>query len=205
MSDLRELSQSQVPLERVAPLHSNRLVTFVNHFIVSIVQQLNELSSVVDSRLFDINNQIVRCNTNLVILEMKLNSISGLSSVSGVVNGETSEPIATTTNTSTSNGPHGQHHPTQTLQTEFHIDNNSEEAADASNNELNKTEPNDMTPVKEESDERESEPEDPRLAKYKKMVQLGIPLAAVHQKMSLEGVDTQLLSWFMNNIVSTIC
>lgn len=188
MSDLKELSQSQVPLEKVAPLQSNRLVTFVNHFIVSIVQQLNELSSVVDSRLFDINNQIVRCNTNLVILEMKLNSISGLTSAAEATTGPTSEPVSQLIAANAINEVSGS--PSETIPA--HLSGQSPDSTQTERNEENHS--NSKKETETDAKEPEQEPEDPRLAKYKKMVQLGIPLAAVRQKMSLEGVDPELLS-----------
>ena len=198
MSDLKELSQSQVPLERVAPLNSNRLVTFVNHFIVSIVQQLNELSSAVDSRLYDINNQMIRCNANLVILEMKLNSISGLSSVSSAVPSAVPSVINNNTDSSKTND-------IPLPQTTTNTDSNS--AEDLPQNQVTNDSPKSQTTTdetkpeeteevnkNEEKAEEETEPEDPRIGKYKKMLSLGIPLGAVHHKMIMEGIDPNLLS-----------
>uniref|UniRef100_A0A4P6D800 Uncharacterized protein n=1 Tax=Rhodnius prolixus TaxID=13249 RepID=A0A4P6D800_RHOPR len=45
----------------------------------------------------------------------------------------------------------------------------------------------------EETKVREETVLDPRIAKYQKMVQVGVPLEAVKAKMRLEGIDTDLL------------
>jgi WASH complex subunit CCDC53 len=173
MTDLKELQRQQLDYEKAKPLNSNRLVTFVNHFIVSIVEQLNELSSCVDSRLHSINNKINICHSNLVILEMKLNSISGLSL-----------PL-NPNNNNTNSLP-------QTQQIDEIQDNNRPtdvviETETETSNEVEESEQID------EPKEEEVVEEDPQMAKYRKMLQLGIPLGAVHQKMMTEGVDINLL------------
>ena len=191
MSDLKELSQSQVPLDRVSPLNSNRLVTFVNHFVVSIVQQLNEMSSVVDSRLFDISNQMERCAANLIILEMKLNSISGLSSVPSVVTTDNDQNINQINNINNSSPQTTQTNDSNCVQQLSENEGTDNSTKTEAPNEMTKTEETEESEVIEE---KESKPEDPRIAKYKKMLQLGIPLQAVQQKMQMEGVDPELLS-----------
>lgn len=50
------------------------------------------------------------------------------------------------------------------------------------------------TPVVDEVDPpKEPEPENPELLKYRKMIQVGVPLQAVKIKMQIEGLDPSLL------------
>jgi hypothetical protein len=174
MTDLKELQRQQLDYEKAKPLNSNRLVTFVNHFIVSIVEQLNELSSCVDSRLHSLNNKINICHSNLVILEMKLNSISGLSLPSNPNNNNTNCLP-------------------QTQQIDEIQDNNrpTDVVIETETETSNEVEGSD-----EQIDEHKEEEvveENPQMAVYRKMLRLGISLAAVHQKMMTEGVDINLL------------
>lgn len=174
MSNLKQLQQQQLDFQKVAPLNSNRLVTFINHFIITIVDQLNEFSTVADSKLHQLNNKINICHANLVILEMKLNSISGLSSLptnSSKLNKEDQEITS--------------QEQTDVQVTESNTQDNQVEGTTEVKNEIEENQ--------EDTKSEEQVEEDPRLAKYRKMFSFGIPLEAIHQKMVLEGVDPNLL------------
>ncbi|XP_054153512.1 WASH complex subunit 3-like [Oppia nitens] len=189
-SDIKELSHKQISLDKLKPLKSNRLVTFVNHFIVSIVQNLNELSATVDSRLYDLNQQILRCNTNLTILELKLNSIAGLSSAStNTVSASSDSSDQTTDRPLPQITPTYQTNDSQEVVTNSLITNETQES------DTNGQQSNDGMDSNESHQESQEEEEvvDSRLDKYKKMVRLGIPVQAVQQKMLIDGIDPQLI------------
>lgn len=159
MFGLAQLQHEHVNLHKQKPLASNRLVTFVNHFLTNIVEQLNELTAMVDSKLLALNNKLNICQSNLVILEMKLNSISGLSLPS------------------TNNSPL----------------NNLDPQVSSVNENINSDVGESSRENEDIVEEKVPPQDDSLLAKYRKMLHLGIPLGAVHQKMQTEGVDPSLL------------
>ncbi|KAK5605532.1 WASH complex subunit 3 [Crenichthys baileyi] len=169
---------SGVDLTKVPAIQQRRVVAHLNQFVVHTVRFLNRFSAVCEEKLSNISLRIQQIETTLCILEAKLSSIPGLEDVT--VDGlnqhqslQTNGPITTSQNQSdgvTAGGaPPSQ--PDQSLP----------EAAPA----LEKGEAvleNIMTVAK-----------DPRYARYLKMVQVGVPIMAIRNKMIMEGLDPNLL------------
>ena len=173
---ITKLEQSHIDLSKLKPLNPNRLVAFVNHMVICITKELNELVLNVDTRLEKLHVKISQCEANLTILETKLSSIPGLSydmTTKPTVATPTELVTAPVTNQVIANVE---------PKTEIDDDGGSEIKSEST--------------VTEQSPEEnvETKPEkDPRLAKYYKMLQVGVPLPAVHQKMIGEDLDPNLL------------
>uniref|UniRef100_A0A3P9KT97 WASH complex subunit 3 n=1 Tax=Oryzias latipes TaxID=8090 RepID=A0A3P9KT97_ORYLA len=167
---------SGVDLTKVPAIQQRRIVAYLNQFVVHTVRFLNRFSTVCEEKLANISLRIQQIDTTLCILEAKLASIPGLEDVT--VDGLNQQHSVQT------NGPT----PTSQIQT----DGSSVGAVPSS--------------VPQES--REEAPEqkaaavaenvltvakDPRYARYLKMVQVGVPVMAIRNKMILEGLDPSLL------------
>ncbi|RWS31111.1 WASH complex subunit CCDC53-like protein [Leptotrombidium deliense] len=178
MSSIQQLQQSHVDLCKVSPIEKNRLIAFVNHFVVSVVKHLNYMTNLVDSRLNILNDKLNICHANLVILETKLNSVSGLAAAS------TPEKLQTETQLVSSHSePTIENPPTKVEENErndLKRENNEEVSTEVTVNDEE---------VRDETDEANNE----LLSKYYKMMRIGVPLGAVQQKMIAEGLDPTLL------------
>lgn len=158
---------SGVDLTKVPAIQQRRAVAFLNQFILHTVRFLNRFSTVCEEKLATISLRIQQIETTLSILEAKLSSIPGLEDVT--VDRVDQRPAET-------NGPPvsaASSSPTEVSVT------GQETSQDS------KTQPaveNVMTVAK-----------DPRYARYFKMVQVGVPVMAIKNKMILEGLDPSLL------------
>uniref|UniRef100_A0A8V0YAV8 WASH complex subunit 3 n=2 Tax=Gallus gallus TaxID=9031 RepID=A0A8V0YAV8_CHICK len=163
---------SGIDLTKVPAIQQKRTVAFLNQFVVHTVQFLNRFSTVCEEKLSALSLRIQQIETTLNILDAKLSSIPGLEDVkfevsSANLNSVTSSPMApATTDQQAAVSPQsGQ--------------NNKHEEA------LQKTEivtENMRTVAK-----------DPRYARYLKMVQVGVPVMAIRNKMISEGLNPDLL------------
>ncbi|KAF7658198.1 hypothetical protein LDENG_00015960 [Lucifuga dentata] len=165
---------SGVDLTKVPAIQQRRIVAYLNQFIVHTVQFLNRFSTVCEEKLANISLRIQQIETTLGILEAKLSSIPGLDQVTvdGVSLQQTVEANGPTV--SQTDGPSaGPLPPPETPQS-------SPEAAAGQTAEA--TAENVMTVAK-----------DPRYARYLKMVQVGVPVMAIRNKMTMEGLDPNLL------------
>ncbi|XP_061922799.1 WASH complex subunit 3 [Entelurus aequoreus] len=160
---------SGVDLTKVPAIQQRRIVAFLNQFIVHTVRFLNNFSTVCEEKLANISLRIQQIETTLCILEAKLSSIPGLEDVTIDAVGH-SQPVQTngTSAPSQTDGP-----PAVTLP--------PPEAPHSAPEDVTK-EVNVMTVAK-----------DPRYARYLKMVQVGVPVMAIRNKMTLEGLDPDLL------------
>ena len=173
---ITKLEQSHIDLSKLKPLNPNRLVAFVNHMVIRITKELNELVLNVDTRLEQLHVKISQCEANLTILETKLNSIPGLSY--NLTANPTITIPAESANVTVTN----------------HIMANVEAKIDVANDDSQMKSETTATGESPEENVEETKPEkDPRLAKYYKMLQVGVPLPAVHQKMIGEDLDPNLL------------
>uniref|UniRef100_A0A0A9ZG80 WASH complex subunit CCDC53 n=1 Tax=Lygus hesperus TaxID=30085 RepID=A0A0A9ZG80_LYGHE len=68
---------NDLDLSEAPPIHQKRLVTFFNHFIVTMVDFLNNFSNSCSHRLFMFDRKIGKIEAELRLLEIKLNSIPG--------------------------------------------------------------------------------------------------------------------------------
>jgi len=214
---ITKLEQSHIDLYRVRPLNPNRLVAFINHMVIRTTQQLNQLVLTVDTRLERINTKINQCQANLTVLETKLNSVPGLvvnidrpasttvqqqpstatqpdqPSASATVN-----PVQVSSTSQTTVPTHQQNghaHQPSTLESS----GSSAGQADQQQSQMNGvgdsvSSSGDQNGGQEAETEAVVEEEvDPRLAKYTRMLSVGVPFPAVQQKMLTEGLDPTLL------------
>ncbi|XP_056311667.1 WASH complex subunit 3 [Danio aesculapii] len=159
---------SGVDLTKVPAIQQRRIVAFLNQFIVHTVRFLNRFSTVCEEKLSTVSLRIQQIETTLSILEAKLASIPGLEEVTvdGVrAPAETNGPAANTSRATAS--------PAEASQQSQVAPQEPKTEAPAENI---------MTVAK-----------DPRYTRYLKMVQVGVPVMAIKNKMMMEGLDPNLL------------
>ncbi|XP_067283299.1 WASH complex subunit 3 [Pseudorasbora parva] len=161
---------SGIDLTKVPAIQQRRIVAFLNQFIVHTVRFLNRFSTVCEEKLATVSLRIQQIETTLSILEAKLASIPGLEEVT--VDGVRPRPSAET------NGPavNGGRATGALVEASQHTQVAPQEPKEEVPAE------NIMTVAK-----------DPRYARYLKMVQVGVPVMAIKNKMVLEGLDPSLL------------
>ncbi|XP_021060843.1 WASH complex subunit 3 isoform X2 [Mus pahari] len=158
------LMGSGIDLTKVPAIQQKRTVAFLNQFVVHTVQFLNRFSAVCEEKLADLSLRIQQIETTLNILDAKLSSIPGLEDVTVEVS-----PLNVTAVTNGSHSETTAEQPQNSTQ-----DSGVQESETPSENVL--------TVAK-----------DPRYARYLKMVQVGVPVMAVRDKMISEGLDPELL------------
>ncbi|XP_027711626.1 WASH complex subunit 3 isoform X2 [Vombatus ursinus] len=163
------LMGSGIDLTKVPAIQQKRTVAFLNQFVVHTVQFLNRFSTVCEEKLSALSLRIQQIETTLNILDAKLSSIPGLDDVkfeisTANVNGVTNGPEA----------PSGQQ-PSLSPQSENSIQDTGPQKCEAAAEHI-------LTVAK-----------DPRYARYLKMVQVGVPVMAIRNKMISEGLDPDLL------------
>ncbi|XP_020948337.1 WASH complex subunit 3 isoform X2 [Sus scrofa] len=158
------LMGSGIDLTKVPAIQQKRTVAFLNQFVVHTVQFLNRFSTVCEEKLADLSLRIQQIETTLNILDAKLSSIPGLDDVTFEVS-----PISVTRITNESHSETT----SEQLQNSFQ---------DSGPQESEVTPENTLTVAK-----------DPRYARYLKMVQVGVPVMAIRNKMISEGLDPDLL------------
>ncbi|XP_015982563.1 WASH complex subunit 3 isoform X4 [Rousettus aegyptiacus] len=158
------LMGSGIDLTKVPAIQQKRTVAFLNQFVVHTVQFLNRFSTVCEEKLADLSLRIQQIETTLNILDAKLSSIPGLDDVTFEVS-----PVSVTSITN-----------------ETHSETTSERSQnslqDSGPQESEVTAGNILTVAK-----------DPRYARYLKMIQVGVPVMAIRNKMISEGLDPDLL------------
>ncbi|GAA6221108.1 WASH complex subunit CCDC53 [Lates japonicus] len=170
---------SGVDLTKVPAIQQRRIVAYLNQFVVHTVRFLNRFSTVCEEKLANISLRIQQIETTLCILEAKLSSIPGLEDVTidGIGQQQTAQANGpTAASQSQTGGPSaGTLPPPEPAQA-------APEAAPTQKAEAAAAAENVMTVAK-----------DPRYARYLKMVQVGVPVMAIRNKMVLEGLDPNLL------------
>ncbi|XP_005068031.1 WASH complex subunit 3 isoform X3 [Mesocricetus auratus] len=158
------LMGSGIDLTKVPAIQQKRTVAFLNQFVVHTVQFLNRFSTVCEEKLADLSLRIQQIETTLNILDAKLSSIPGLEDVTVEVS-----PLSVTA-----------------VPNESHSESASEQPQDSTQ---------DSGPQESEvsSDNILTVAKDPRYARYLKMVQVGVPVMAIRNKMLSEGLDPDLL------------
>ncbi|XP_061524073.1 WASH complex subunit 3 [Phycodurus eques] len=166
---------SGVDLTKVPAIQQRRIVAFLNQFIVHTVRFLNNFSTVCEEKLANISLRIQQIETTLCILEAKLSSIPGLEDVTVDA---VERPQSVRTN--------GTGAPAQS-QTD------DPPAVTLPSLEPPPSPPDDATTPKAEEANVMTVAKDPRYARYLKMVHVGVPIMAIRNKMSMEGLDPDLL------------
>ncbi|XP_075065374.1 WASH complex subunit 3 isoform X1 [Mixophyes fleayi] len=167
---------SGIDLTKVPAIQQKRTVAFLNQFVVHTVQFLNRFSTICEEKLSALSLRIQQIETTLNILDAKLSSIPGLEDVK-VETQQLSKNNIT-------NGILQSQADTESLA----ISPPSEVMQQNSINDLN-------TLQKEEvqTDNVPTVSKDPRYARYLKMVQVGVPVMAIRNKMISEGLNPDLL------------
>lgn len=160
---------SGIDLTKVPAIQQKRTVAFLNQFIVHTVQFLNRFSTVCEEKLAALLLRIQQIETSLSILEAKLSSIPGLEDVKV----DTTRP----NENGVVNGP------------VLGVD------TEQSSSMVQQNDTRDLGPQKNESPSENmvTIAKDPRYARYLKMVQVGVPVMAIRNKMILDGLDPDLL------------
>ncbi|CAI5786193.1 WASH complex subunit 3 isoform X1 [Podarcis lilfordi] len=164
---------SGIDLTKVPAIQQKRTVAFLNQFVVHTVQFLNRFSTVCEEKLSALSLRIQQIETTLNILDAKLSSIPGLEDVKF--------EVSSTSVNSVTNGPVPQ------VSIDPQSTNVSPQLEQSTGHEMGqqKTEgatENIITVAK-----------DPRYARYLKMVQVGVPVMAIRNKMISEGLNPDLL------------
>ncbi|KAF2880972.1 hypothetical protein ILUMI_25188 [Ignelater luminosus] len=154
-----------VDYEKILPIHQKRIIAFINHFVTNTVSFLNTFAQSCESRLMEFEYKMQKVEASLLILESQLSSISSLKDV-----------------------------------------NNSKDSFECKNineqkNSIDLPEIADEPRVIELQEDLEQKSalvgpkanEDPRFIKFFKMVQFGVPIAAVKNKMVVEGLNPDIL------------
>ncbi|XP_075795259.1 WASH complex subunit 3 isoform X2 [Pelodiscus sinensis] len=157
---------------QVPAIQQKRTVAFLNQFVVHTVQFLNRFSTVCEEKLSALSLRIQQIETTLNILDAKLSSIPGLEDVkfevsSANMNSVTNGPVPQATT--------DQHSVSVSPQSENSIHERGQQKTEVAAEHV-------MTVAK-----------DPRYARYLKMVQVGVPVMAIRNKMISEGLDPDLL------------
>ncbi|XP_005006391.1 WASH complex subunit 3 isoform X2 [Cavia porcellus] len=158
------LMGSGIDLTKVPAIQQKRTVAFLNQFVVHTVQFLNHFSTVCEEKLANLSLRIQQIETTLNILDAKLSSIPGLEEVAFEVS-----PVSVTSITDRS-------------QSEATSEQSQSSAQDPGPQESEASSDNTVTIA-----------EDPRYARYLKMVHVGVPVMAIRNKMISEGLDPDLL------------
>ncbi|XP_008313784.1 WASH complex subunit 3 [Cynoglossus semilaevis] len=163
---------SGVDLTKVPAIQQRRIVAFLNQFVVHTVRFLIRFSTVCEEKLANLSLRIQQIETTLSILEAKLSSIPGLEDVTVDGLGQRQQNGLTAAPQSQPPGP-TPGAPSTAAQT----------AQDATATQRTEAPTENVMTVAK----------DPRYARYLKMIQVGVPVMAIRNKMVMEGLDPNLL------------
>ncbi|KAM8973157.1 WASH complex subunit 3 isoform 2-T2 [Pelodytes ibericus] len=165
---------SGIDLTKVPAIQQKRTVAFLNQFVVHTTQFLNRFAIVCEEKLSTLSLRIQQIETTLNILDAKLSSIPGLEDVKV----ETHHvPLDSITNGLSPSQPDSQ---SLSASPQSDVTQNSVKDIPVQKDEV-QTE-NVITVAK-----------DPRYARYFKMVQVGVPVMAIRNKMISEGLNPDYL------------
>lgn len=170
-------------LKLLEPLQHKRTLAYINHFIIQMTGHLNKFACQAEGKLAEVDRRTQQIQTTLLLLEAKLASIPDLAGVTlepsqQATVAQTTAAQTTVTQTTTAQTPVTQTAPA--LASEGSTVPQTE--VDGGDGQTVETPPEpvpEYTPVSK----------DYRYAKYFKMVAVGIPPAALHAKMQMEGLD----------------
>uniref|UniRef100_A0A8C0F6B3 WASH complex subunit 3 n=1 Tax=Bubo bubo TaxID=30461 RepID=A0A8C0F6B3_BUBBB len=153
-------------LMQVPAIQQKRTVAFLNQFVVHTVQFLNHFSTVCEEKLSALSLRIQQIETTLNILDAKLSSIPGLEDVKFEVSSASMNSVT--------NGP----------------------VAQATTDQQTAVSPQSgvrLQKMEVVTENVRTVAKDPRYARYLKMVQVGVPVMAIRNKMIFEGLNPDLL------------
>lgn len=155
-----------VNLSEITALQQKRTIAFVNHFVLTNVQFLNNFLKRCEQKLMHFERKLEKVNAAMVLLEAKLSSVPELD-----------------TSTSATLPPA----PSDLVDAKPQENSSPQPIVEATE---------DNAPVKTEI--VETKPDRPEYNRFIKMVQVGVPLQAVKLKVSLEGLDPNVLDEILN-------
>jgi WASH complex subunit CCDC53 len=155
--------QPQIDYTKVEAIPYKKTVAFVNHFVISTTQFLNRFSYICEQRLNEVSQHLQKLEISMAILEAKLNSIPEIESSTTAT---TSAP--TQADTSSADVPP----PLPPREDEEYQDH---------------------TAIPPPVSSGLTVKDDPRYSSYFTMLRLRVPVAAIKQKMMLEGVNPDIL------------
>lgn len=166
-------------------IYQKRTLAFLNHFVTHTVRFLNKFSGVCEEKLENLSYRIQRLEIMMNILEAKLSSIPGLENVTVPTSDSSvaSQSPAATSESSTAPPP-----PPAT-----------QAAAQDKDISTTKSEPVSpetaaTTPSASSETPKMTVCQDPKYARYFKMLSVGVPEPAVKLKMQQEGLDPNMLN-----------
>ncbi|CAB4007753.1 WASH complex subunit CCDC53 [Paramuricea clavata] len=158
-----------IDLTKVGSIQQKRTIAFLNHFITHTVTFLNRFSCVCEEKLSDLSNRLQRVDVTMSILEAKLASIPGLENVS-VAETATARPAP--------NEPAVAMPTPSPSVADTNVPNNDEAPP----------------PVEEEPPQQVmTVRQDPRYAKYFRLIKVGVRLQDLQPKVIADGLDPSLL------------
>jgi len=154
-----------IDFTKVGAIHQKRTLAFLNHFISHTVRFLNRFSNVCEEKLEDLSCRLQRIEITMNILEAKLSSVAGLENVA----------VASSSDPSTA--------PT---------------AAPTAGTDTASAAQESVTEVPAPVEEVPPVPTGPTVSqvykKYFTMLNMGVNIMAIQQKMRSEGVDPELIN-----------
>ncbi|ERL85509.1 WASH complex subunit 3 [Dendroctonus ponderosae] len=165
-----DLDYTQIP-----PIQQKRIIAFVNHFITNTVSYLNTFCQSCESRFMQFEYKVQKIEASLLILESQLSSIPGFNGEQSPSNANESPKVPQSETLALP----------ELVDKPVSVDSVQENVT--VNNEANQAqqEPVGQTGVKAS--------EDPRFAKFFKMLKVGVQAPAVKLQMKAEGVDPAVL------------
>ncbi|KAI8506951.1 protein transport [Branchiostoma belcheri] len=184
-----------VDYTKIGAIHQKRMLAFINHFITHTARFLNRFSCVCEEKLANINLRIQRIETTMNILEAKIASIPGLENITGdsappstAGTAGTAVPTGTAPADSTASAQ-------QPAESEVSL-NTSKYFKSVLWGVLSVGCSRSCCPSPEEAAPAAptmTVAQDPRYAKYFKMINMGVPVQALKTKVAMEGLDPDLL------------
>jgi len=169
-----------VDYTKVGPIHPKKTLTLVNHFVTHTTHFLNKFAVVCEEKLEVLHGKLHQMEVVLSILEAKLSSIPGLENVSApAIDQSTAKINEFTTTTKTESLPPSE---PLSLQPNPVVAEETKGSKETEIKEAKVEEPKLITVAR-----------DPQYAKYFKLVNMGVPIPALSQKMISEGLDPELL------------
>lgn len=159
-----------IDFSKVGAIHQKRTLAFLNHFISHTVRFLNRFSCVCEEKLETLAIRLQRLETTMSLLEAKLASVPGLENVTA--------PTTTTPSTPQSSNDSQASAPVETPPVPE--TNSAAPEQEATN------------PTAEETPQM-TVSQDPRYARFFKMIQVGVPVPAVKIKVAADGLNPDLL------------
>ncbi len=164
---------SGVDYTKVEGLQRKRLLAFVNHFLIETSSFLSQFAQECDVKLASVSTRLQRLETSLALLENKLNSVPELRSISA--------PPACRPEVPMSDPP--------VSNSNFCVENQENSIKESET--VATHQPNEEATIENDSNEDVDE----ELLPFQKMIQVGVPEAAVRQKMRLQGIDDSKVSF----------